>query len=129
MAYSHINVMPNHGSIPSTYFAVSIHQALEEQICHKTSNWIMQQQADDGGFLAAHIMPFGDVQSTAQALLSLKLAHVDITSVKSNCLQFLADHLHQNGGFVAHCREQEADATSTFYGLVALGPFDEYISF
>ena len=125
-AFSHQS-NSEHGSIPSTYFAISLLKAIEEDISHKTTHWISQQQADDGGFLAAHVMPFGDTQSTAQALMSLKITNWDLSSIKPACLNFLADHLHQNGGFISHCREPESNAQSTYYGLVALGLLDEYL--
>ncbi|MDD7984238.1 hypothetical protein PQO01_04670 [Lentisphaera marina] len=116
-----------HGSIASTYFAICLLKSIEEDIPHQLNNWICEQQADDGGFLATHIMPFGDINSTAHALLSLKNLDKPFDSVKNDTLNFIHDHYQNTGGFIAHCRELKADPASSYYGLVALGIVDSYL--
>ena len=123
-AYSH-DIDAEHGSIPSTYFAISLLLAMDEEPDHTLVNWIVQQQADDGGFLAARIMPFGDISSTSYALTALKSLNADIANLRPNIKQFLFDLMPGDGGFSAHCRQAESDIISTYYGLIALGQLEE----
>ncbi|WDE98272.1 terpene cyclase/mutase family protein [Lentisphaera profundi] len=125
-AYAHQR-SADHGSVASTYFAICLLKSIEEEPSHKLTHWLNEQQADDGGFVATHIMPFGDINSTALALQSLKLLQADITLLKPAALTYIRDHYQQDGGFIAHCRETTADPSSTYYALMALGHVDDYL--
>ena len=126
-AYGH-QKEAEHGSIASTYFAICLLKSIEEEPSHQLNHWLGEQQADDGGFLATSIMPFGDIHSTAQALHSLSILGHDLSSIKQSSLAFICDHYQVRGGFTAHCRELHADPSSTYYGLMALGLIDDYLS-
>jgi hypothetical protein len=117
----------DYGSIASSYFAISLLKSIEENASHQLSHWICEQQADDGGFLATHIMPFGDINSTACALQSLHILDGNLESIKNDALNFIQDHYQKSGGFISHCRELNVDPSSTYYGLIALGSLDTYL--
>jgi hypothetical protein len=122
-AFSH-EMDSEHGSIPSTYFSIALLKSMEEEPAHQLAHWVLGQQSDDGGFLAARIMPFADTSSTAYGLHALKLMNKNFDHLNTSISEYLNDLILNTGGFSAHCRAPEADVVSTYYGLAALGFLD-----
>ncbi len=109
------------GSVPATAMATALLIAMEEPADPRSLHWLTEMEMPEGGFLAVRQMPFGDVQSTAYALQALAWNGTDLRFLKERSAEFILDHWHSKGGFLAHARATDADPDSSFLALVALG--------
>ncbi|MEN9361843.1 MAG: hypothetical protein RL095_3378 [Verrucomicrobiota bacterium] len=109
------------GSVPATAMASALLVAMEEPADPRSLHWLTEMEMPEGGFLAVRQMPFGDVASTTYALLALSWTGTDLRYLKERSAEFILDHWHSKGGFLAHARAADADPDSSFLALVALG--------
>lgn len=109
------------GSSPATAMATALLLAMEESPDPRSLNWLTEMEMPEGGFLAVRQMPFGDVASTGYVLQALAWADAELKHLKERSAEFVLDHWHSKGGFLAHARATEADPDSSFLALVALG--------
>ena len=83
-------------------------------------NFMVKQQADDGGFLAHRSAPLSDLLSTFTALATLAglagFERVDLPAVA----RFLRQTALPTGGFKAAPTDTEPDVEYTYYGLGSL---------
>lgn len=107
------------GNASSCNFAIALLQALEDEIPIANLEYLLNQSAPAGGFLATSAMPFGDIQTTALALQSFKYQGQEIA--KKQHLAFVESLITADGSIKSHERDEVPSLESTFYGLVSLG--------
>lgn len=110
------------GSLNATAGAVTLIRHLGFPVNPDVGNWLLAQQAPNGGFLAVPKAPLPDLLSTATALHALACLERRLESrVHERCLDFIDTLWTAEGGFHGHWADDHLDAEYTFYGLLALG--------
>jgi hypothetical protein len=113
------------GLTNSTASAVIMLQAMGASVPVGTDRWLLAQAHPQGGFRAASSAPVPDVLSTATALHALSSLAVDLSPIRTACLDFLDTVWTNQGGFHGHWADDHLDCEYTFYGLLALGHLAE----
>lgn len=97
-----------------------LEERLTEEQAQDAVNFMVTQQADDGGFLAHPSAPLSDLLSTFTALATLAglagFERVDLPAVA----RFLRQTAMPTGGFKAAPTDTEPDVEYTYYGLGSL---------
>ncbi len=100
--------------------ALSMLDALNDDIRQTTAEFLADMQDDDGGLLANSRIPIADVLSTFTGVLTLtdldQLDAIDIAAA----LNFAQSVEHPTGGFLAAVWDESCDVEYTFYGLGSL---------
>jgi len=109
------------GSVPATAAAVTVLRHLHCPVPPEAARWLIDQQADDGGFLAVPVSPESDLLSTATALHALALLGADLSAVRGPCLRFVQSLRKPDGSFSGHLGDDVPDCEYTCYALLALG--------
>ncbi len=89
-------------------------------IPHEAVAWMLERRHPQGGFVAVPDAPMPDLLSTATALHALAGAHVDLTPLEHECLDFM-DTLWTGRGFCGNWADDVVDAEYTYYGLLSIG--------
>jgi prenyltransferase beta subunit len=110
-----------HGLTPSTSAAAALLRQLDHPATSELGGWLLARCRPEGGFFATPQAPIPDLLSTATALHALAGLHVDFSSVKEPCLDFLDTLWTSQGGFYGTWEEDVLDCEYTYYGLLALG--------
>jgi prenyltransferase beta subunit len=110
-----------HGLTPSTAAAATLLRQLDHPAPPELGNWLLARCRAEGGFFATPQAPIPDLLSTATALHALAGLHVDFSSVKEPCLDFLDSLWSSRGGFYGTWEEDVLDCEYTYYGLLAMG--------
>lgn len=85
-------------------------------------DWLLTQEQEQGGFLAAPRAPMPDLLSTATALHALHVLQRPLGDEKRRaCLEFVEALWAEEGGFRGYLEDDQADVEYTYYGLLALG--------
>jgi prenyltransferase beta subunit len=109
------------GLTAPTAAAITLLRQLGQPARPALGEWLLAQQALEGGFLAMPGAPLPDLLSTATALHALAGMQVDLQSVKESCLDFVDTLWTNRGGFHGNWGDDELDCEYTYYGLLALG--------
>lgn len=110
-----------HGLTPSTAAAATLLRQLDHPTPRELGPWLLARCRPDGGFFATPQAPIPDLLSTATALHALAGLHVDFSSVKEPCLDFVDTLWSSWGGFCGTWEDDMLDCEYTYYGLLALG--------
>lgn len=110
-----------YGLTPSTSAAAALLRQLDQPALPELGAWLLARCRADGGFFATPQAPIPDLLSTATALHALAGLHVDFSSVKEPCLDFIDTLWSSQGGFYGTWEDDVLDCEYTYYGLLALG--------
>lgn len=110
-----------HGLTPSTAAAATLLRQFDQPAPTELGAWLLARCRPEGGFFATPQAPIPDLLSTATALHALAGLHVDFSSVKEPCLDFVDTLWSSRGAFCGTWEDDMLDCEYTYYGLLALG--------
>lgn len=98
---------------------------LTPEIAVRTADFLVDQQADEGGFTANTRIPLADLLSTCTSLITL--ADLEMMGVETHqwlnqsaTLAFVRSMEREQGGFAGFAFDTAQDVEYTFYGLASL---------
>jgi len=91
--------------------------ALSEAALQRHVSFLVGQQSDEGGWLAAPGAPMADLLSTFAALFVLQQCGWRDAKALSRAKAFAQSLELESGGYIGFALEQHADCEYTFYGL------------
>lgn len=110
------------GNLNATAGAVTLISHLGLPVNAAVGDWLLNQAAPQGGFLAIPGAPIPDLLSTATALHALSCLERRIPSdLHERTLDFIDTLWSAEGGFHGHWADDFLDPEYTYYGLLALG--------
>lgn len=94
--------------------------ALSPEIGARTAQFMIDQQADEGGFTANTRIPLPDLLSTCTALITLTDLDASQYIDQAAAKHFVESMQRPTGGFAGFAFDPAEDVEYTFYGLAAL---------
>lgn len=93
---------------------------LTPEIGTRTVQFLVDQQADEGGFAANTRIPLADLLSTCTALITLSDLDAIQWIEQADTLKFVQSMERPTGGFAGFAFDTAQDVEYTFYGLASL---------
>ena len=110
------------GTLSVTCAAVILQYEIAGIIDDTAVAWIIERQAETGGFFASKNAFLPDLVSTAAAVFCLAIVGQN-RSVNQTILDFVESLMQENGGFCGNRHDGTPDIEYTFYALLAIGSF------